>query len=318
MRFTGDTLNGVYDSSLGGGSIGIRAFQDDYPTWVPFELWRIGVGTPTDPSDDIRMIVGHLDNADDSTYNLESWGCVTDPLRSAAAGEHSASGGDNDPYTDWIYWYFPVDSTPGQSGYQTKAAQMLAGTYDYADPEVFARTVLVSWNGHLLDSQVDTLLTGDTLTVPPVFIQDLPEPGTIFRISTFKPNALNDEFTFNTAAYAPTVASSGAENLLDRIKAVPNPYYLNSTYDANVTNRIMKFTNLPEECTITIYNLAGEFVFRVTKDDATTSEATWALTNESNIPVGSGIYIYVVEAPGFGQKIGKMAIFTEIELLNQY
>ena len=35
-------------------------------------------------------------------------------------------------------------------------------------------------------------------------------------------------------------------------------------------------------------------------------------------PVASGIYIYVVEAPGFGQKIGKMAIFTETEILNQY
>jgi hypothetical protein len=169
----------------------------------------------------------------------------------------------------------------------------------------------------MLASAIDTL-AGDTITIPPVFSQDLPEPGTVFRISTFKPLALSDEYAFSSASYAPTVASSGSENLLDRIKAVPNPYYLNSTYDANVTNRRMKFTNLPEECTITIYNLAGEFVFRVTKNDATTSEAIWALTNEANIPVGSGIYIYVVEAPGFGQKIGKMAIFTEIELLNQY
>ena len=319
MRFTGDTNSaGVYDSSLGGGSIGIRAFDDGYPTWVPFEIWRTGIGTPTDSSDDVRMIVWHLDDGGDTTYNLESWGCITDPLRSAADGEHSASGGDNDPFTDWIYWRIPVDTTPGDAGYQQKAADMLAGTYDYADPEVFARTVLVSWNGHLLDSQVDSLLTGDTLTIPPVFIQKLPEPGTIFRISTFKPNALSDEFVINTAAYAPTVASSGPATVLDKIKAVPNPYYLSSTYDNNLNNRRMKFTNLPAKCSITIYNLAGSFVTRIEKNDANTSETTWDLNNDANVPVASGIYIYVVEAPGFGQKIGKMAIFTEIEILNQY
>lgn len=318
MRFTGDTnSSGVYDSSLGGGSIGIRAFADDYPTWVPFELWRIGIGTPTDPSDDVRMIVWHLDEGDDTTYNLESWGCPTDPLRSAGDGEHSASGADNDPFTDWIYWRIPVDETPGDAGYQDKVAQILAGTYDFADPEVFARTVLVQWNGHLLASAVDTL-AGDTLTIPPVFKQKLPEPGTIFRITTFKPNALNDEFVLNTAAYAPVAASNGSENLLDNVRAVPNPYYLSSTYDLSTTNRRMKFTNLPATCTITIYNLAGHFVERIEKNDASTSEVTWDLTNETNVPVASGIYIYVVDAPGFGQKIGKMAIFTEIEILGQY
>jgi hypothetical protein len=310
MRFTGDTNSaGVYDSSLGGGSIGVRAFDDEIATWVPFELWRTGVGTPTDPSDDVRMIVWHLDDGFDTTYNLESWGCPTDPLRTGGDGEHSASGGDNDPFTDWIYWCIPVDETPGDAGYQAKAADMLAGTYDFADPEVFARTVLVEWNGHLAN--------GDTLTNPPAFLQKLPEPGTIFRISTFKPNALSDEFTFNTAAYAPTVATGGSESLLDNIKAVPNPFYLYSSYNPNSTTSRMKFTNLPEKCTITIYNLAGHFVFRVEKDDLT-SEATWDVVNEFNVPVASGIYIYVVEAPGFGQKTGKMAIFTNIEILGQY
>jgi hypothetical protein len=128
-------------------------------------------------------------------------------------------------------------------------------------------------------------------------------------------NTPNDTFTF--VATAPSVSTSGAQ-FLDNVRAVPNPYYLNSTYDLNTTNRRMKFTNLPATCTITIYNLAGHFVERIDKTDVSTSETTWDLTNESNIPVASGIYIYVVEAPGFGQKIGKMAIFTEIEVLGQY
>ncbi len=331
MRFTGDTnSSGVYDSSLGGGSIAIRAFQDEAPSWVPVEIWRIGIGTPNDASDDIRMVPWHLDFDDNFAFNLESWGCLgtedttidttvfppdtTITLLYAAGGEHSASGADNDPYTDAIYWFFPdtANDDPGESGYLNKAAQILGGTYDFGDAEVFARTVLMSWNGHTLDSNGD-------VTNPPVFVQDLPEPGTVFRITTFKPNALNDIFTFNTSAAAPSVATSGSENELDNIKAVPNPYYLFSEkYDDNTTNRVLKFTNLPDKCTISIYNLAGQFITRIDKNDATTSAAEWKITNDFNVPVGSGIYIYVVDAPGFGQKIGKMAIFTEIEILGQY
>ena len=142
-----------------------------------------------------------------------------------------------------------------------------------------------------------------------------PEIGTVVRFVTAKTNSVADTFMFTTTV--PTVSSSG-EQFLENIRAVPNPYYLSSSYDLNTTNRRMKFTNLPAKCTITIYNLAGHFVERIEKDDATTSETTWDLTNETNVPVASGIYIYVVEAPGFGQKIGKMAIFTEIEILGQY
>ncbi len=299
MRFTGDTAaGGVYDSSLGGGSIGYRGFQDGIATWVPFELWRTGIGTPTDLSDDIRLVVWQLDNIDDTIYSLENWGCLV-----SGGGEHSFSGGDNDPYTDWIYWMVPDNQTPGDVGYQQSAAEILAATYTGAnDHEVMARTVLGSWNGG----------------AAPPFTQALPEPGTVFRIITNKPNDLPDQFTFSTSAAAPSVATSGPESLLDNIKAVPNPYYLFSNYDNNSTNRIMKFTNLPDVCTISIYNLAGHFITRIEKNDATTSEATWAVTNDFNVPVASGIYIYVVEAPGFGQKTGKLAIFTEIEILGQY
>ncbi|MCH7691502.1 MAG: hypothetical protein IIA17_10725, partial [candidate division Zixibacteria bacterium] len=195
MRFTGDTnSSGVYDSSLGGGSIAIRWFQDDLATWVPFELWNTGKGTPNDASDDVRMIVWHLDFGDDSTYNLEAWGCSLDSVFGPGGGEHSASGGDNDPYTDWIYWIYPTDSAPGQSGYQTRAAEIIAGTYAGLDEETIARTVLINWNGG----------------VAPPFNQSLPEPGTIFRLRTFK-LLTPDTFTF-TAAVPPTI-TAGAEDL---------------------------------------------------------------------------------------------------------
>ena len=75
---------------------------------------------------------------------------------------------------------------------------------------------------------------------------------------------------------------------------------------------------MPTKCTITIYNLSGELVRTIEKNDAGTSEAPWDILTENGLPVASGIYIYVVDAPGFGQKIGKMAVFTEAEVLKIY
>ena len=49
-----------------------RGFQDGLPIQVPFELWRIGVNTPEDPSDDVRLTCWIFDIDDDMTYNLST------------------------------------------------------------------------------------------------------------------------------------------------------------------------------------------------------------------------------------------------------
>ncbi|UCE24578.1 MAG: T9SS type A sorting domain-containing protein, partial [Candidatus Zixiibacteriota bacterium] len=101
-------------------------------------------------------------------------------------------------------------------------------------------------------------------------------------------------------------------------KAVPNPFYLTSGYDPNPGSYAIKFHHLPEACTIRIYNLAGELVRTLEKDDPATAIAEWDILTENGLPVASGIYIYVVDAEGFGQKIGKMAVFVEKEVLDIY
>jgi len=167
MRFTGSYANpGV------GGSYAFDYFIGDYVYWVPFELWCIGEGTPDDPSDDYRMIPISIDQVGNQLYNLESWG-----TGSFGGGyyEHSASPEDDDPFTDIMYWYKPADTSAGESGYLAAEASMLAGTFEYdfdllVGEETLARTVLINWNGG----------------VSPPFNQDLPEQGTVFRISTFK------------------------------------------------------------------------------------------------------------------------------------
>ncbi|MEW6051706.1 MAG: hypothetical protein AB1644_11695 [Candidatus Zixiibacteriota bacterium] len=122
--------------------------------------------------------------------------------------------------------------------------------------------------------------------------------------------------TFNFTALAP-VTQSG-EDRLAKINTVPNPFYLFGPYDPAVTNRQIKFQHLPDLCTIYIYTLAGDLVRTIQKTDATTSIESWDVLTENGLPVASGIYIYVVDAPGMGQKIGKMAVFTEAEVIQKY
>ncbi|MCD6250082.1 MAG: hypothetical protein J7J98_07130 [candidate division Zixibacteria bacterium] len=309
MRFTGSNDNpGV------NGGYAWAAFSSGAAIWVPFELWRIGVSTPDDPSDDVRLIPWIYDDGGDSLYYMSSYGAVlTDSTDNCGPGgcEHSISGGNNDPYTDWIYWKVPADVTPGEAGYNVFEAGMLTDPLNWPGEEaaVMDRTVLVNWNG---DTTADA---SGGATVPSGYNQDLPEQGTVFRINTAKPNATNDVFTFSPSA--PTAVAMG-EEALQAIKAVPNPFYLYGPYDPAVGNRQIYFSNLPTECTITIYNLAGDYINRVEKNDASTSSAFWNVQTENNLPVASGIYIYVVDAPGFGTKIGKMAVFVEDEVLMYY
>lgn len=292
IRFTGDiSTPGV------NGSYAWNAFTDGATMWVPFELWNIGPGTLTDASDDYRMVPWINDVAGDTAFTLESYGSSA----SGGAGgfEHSVSGGNNDPYTDWIYWYDPTDKTPGEVGYLLSEAELIAGTYDGSREveEVFARMVLVNWNGG----------------AAPPFNQDMPEMGTIFRIHTAKPATLADTFRFVASAPAAVTANAGLNN----VRAVPNPYYLASEYDTDSYNRVMRFSNLPTECTISIFTLSGDLVRKLSKNSPE-SYFNWDIENQDGIPLASGIYVFVVEAPGMGHKIGKLALFTEREQLQQY
>ncbi|GAB5537281.1 MAG: hypothetical protein Rubg2KO_35300 [Rubricoccaceae bacterium] len=269
MRFTGTSI---------GAKDGIFGQSGANPT-LPFELWRTGIATPDDPSDDIRMIPIFLDIDDDGTYNLST---ADSPLSSA----------DNDPETDWIYWYDPVDMTPGESGY---LAYENGGALDLAQigGEVLARTTWVGWN----------------LGTAPPYALPYPEAGSILRIRTFKPNQPGDTFTFSTAGSdlsEPTAQE--AEAALDRIAMVPNPYMGESDYETGNLSRVVRITNLPSEATtIQIYTVAGTLVRTLRKEGASRT-LEWDMQTQSGLPVASGMYLVRVEVAGVGERILKFGL----------
>lgn len=118
-------------------------------------------------------------------------------------------------------------------------------------------------------------------------------------------NAQRPMYMFNMDQFAAeTGVASAAKEMLDKIKAVPNPYYAYSEYESDKFDNRIKITNLPEECTISIYNTSGTLMRRYVKGSSITS-LDWDLKNQAGIPVAGGVYLIHVEVPEVGETVIK-------------
>ncbi len=142
--------------------------------------------------------------------------------------------------------------------------------------------------------------------------------GQILKIELNKYNRGDDRFQF-TALQAGQQAQDSGLVTLERIHPLPNPYYHMTDVENEQNPRQIKFMNLPPtQLTLDIYNLNGELIRTLKKDDPVASELSWDVLTENGLPPASGIYIYRVTIPGGGQKIGKVAVFTKAEQLRIY
>ena len=108
---------------------------------------------------------------------------------------------------------------------------------------------------------------------------------------------------------------------IDLINVVPNPYNAYSEYEKNRLDSRVKITNLPEHCTITIYDSRGKLIKQFQKDSPQTY-LDWLLTNHAGIPVASGVYLIHVEVRNesgkvIGDKIVKSFVaMRQVDLQN--
>ena len=139
----------------------------------------------------------------------------------------------------------------------------------------------------------------------------LPSDGDVYVAKTTKPFSAGDEFTFTTTASKFDAAKAG--NSLDRIYVVPNPYVAYSSLEQPGPTALkrgepkLQFRNLPPQCTIRIYTMIGELVDTIVKNDGT-SYADWRLLSYEGQRLAYGVYLYHVEVPGVGEKIGRFAL----------
>jgi hypothetical protein len=139
----------------------------------------------------------------------------------------------------------------------------------------------------------------------------LPKKGDVYQIKTMKPFDQGDIFTFSTSKAK--IVDELVQNSINEIYVVPNPYVAYSLSEnpgrtvSKRGDREIQFRNLPQRCTIRIYTILGELVDTIEKDDFT-SMASWNLLSSEGMRVAYGVYIYHVEIPGIGEKIGRLAI----------
>ncbi|MBI5266850.1 MAG: hypothetical protein HY851_06415 [candidate division Zixibacteria bacterium] len=276
-----------------------------------YRYMRRAVDPPQQPSFGpyiINATGGYAYQIFEQNVPLSVWDIDANPPRRLAVGfmENNVPGGTVDgrywpPYNGWFdntastgprEWLFVFDTAYSTTADPTMQVDFLNVAYT---PFLLHAT----WNSRYDSTDARSHWT----------------PGDRFIMWANHINYVNDTFTF--VAAKPTLVSSGSA-VMDKVGVAPNPYYLFASYDRGVFNRRMQFVNLPAECTVSIYTLTGDRIRVLHKNDASTSLLDWDILTENRIPLASGIYIYVVDAPGFGQKIGKMAIFTEQEQLDTY
>ena len=103
---------------------------------------------------------------------------------------------------------------------------------------------------------------------------------------------------------------------LDAISVVPNPYYAYSAYEHNALDNRVKITNLPEKCTVTIYNISGNKIKQFKKDTPETT-IEWDIKNFATVPIAGGVYYFHVKSDE-GDRVIKWFCVTRIPDLNTF
>lgn len=179
-----------------------------------------------------------------------------------------------------------------------------AGTGRFSDELYFLEpdendSLRVTWR-FVLTRPSDTTLTS-------------PKGGDFVDLMTNKPFLAKDVYIFSTsAAY---FDESQAEQDMDNIRVVPNPYVVanawepENNYLSGRGPRELHFINLPPECTIYIFNIRGQLVATLEHNESLwNGTEIWNMQTKDELDIAYGLYIYHIKTPDLGEKTGKFAI----------
>ena len=135
-----------------------------------------------------------------------------------------------------------------------------------------------------------------------------PQPGDRYLVRSAVPFLAGDVFSFSTTAAEPITDAN--EEILDRIRVVPNPYVVGNAAETRPFlsgrgERKIFVRNLPAQARVRIYTVAGVFVRELEGVDGI---ATWDLKTKDGLEAAYGLYFYHVQAEGVGERVGRFAI----------
>lgn len=159
----------------------------------------------------------------------------------------------------------------------------------------------VSWSFTILK---DTTIAEDE--------QIEPQFGDVFKIVNKKPfrNGEFYEFSIKGQGFDRTTAQTELNN----VAVVPNPYVGAASWEP-LSNQVGRgerrifFMHLPSECTINIYTISGKLVDTIHHSSSISDgQESWDLVSKDGMDIAFGVYVFHLDAPRIGQKIGKFAV----------
>lgn len=112
---------------------------------------------------------------------------------------------------------------------------------------------------------------------------------------------------FSNRKTSPFTATIAPVDNVNNIFVVPNPFIIGEGYSLPGDQDRIQFVNIPNPCTIRIFNVRGDLVKTLEVDAGSGAIAEWDQVTDFGQFVVSGVYIYHVESP-FGKFIGKFSI----------
>ena len=145
----------------------------------------------------------------------------------------------------------------------------------------------------------------------------LPAKGELIHLTQSTPFTSQDVYSFTVVDGINTPAEDTelAKSNLDNIRVVPNPYRVTHVAEPRPTParpqqlRQLHFTNLPAQCTIRIFSVAGRLVQTLNVNNSIDNGTyVWDMLTKDNLELSYGIYLFHVDAPGAGSTTGKFAV----------
>jgi len=130
----------------------------------------------------------------------------------------------------------------------------------------------------------------------------VPASGDAWMIEGPRLPSPQDEFEFSSRKIVASTATQEIKN----IKVVPNPYLGYAKWETTTGEHKIQFADIPDNCTIRIYTMAGELIRTINHDDGTGTQ-DWDMLSEAGRGIASGVYLYHVESQ-YGNFTGKFAV----------
>ncbi|MCF6270522.1 MAG: hypothetical protein L3J41_12480 [Melioribacteraceae bacterium] len=131
-----------------------------------------------------------------------------------------------------------------------------------------------------------------------------PSDGDQYTIYTYKPfrKEIRYEFTTKSTDY------SNLGNIdLKKIRAVPDPYIVSNEFETSQFGKRLMFNNLPNECKISIFTVAGDLIDDIYHSD-NKGYTFWDMRTYNDQYIAYGLYVFIVTLPDGQEHVGKFLI----------